>query len=248
MLIHGYHGGAEDAEIYLPGVLKQLNPALFPWNTRFFDSHAGMSMFPRLVAESIRLSHLPAEIVLLLWHVVTIFGLLFACFRIARLCFREKHAAWCGVALVASLLTLPVAGTALYIMDQYVTSRSFSTAASMLALASVLEKRRVAAVMWIAFTASVHPLMSLFLLVLVGTLLLPEWIGKSQPALFAVLPLDAISARLPRLPRGLCSRVRISSSPIGRGMNGWASWRRLPFWRRWRRRRGTPVSDRCGNW
>ena len=30
VLVHGYHGGAEDAEIYLPGVLKQLNPALFP--------------------------------------------------------------------------------------------------------------------------------------------------------------------------------------------------------------------------
>ena len=189
VLVHGYHGGAEDAEIYLPGVLKRLDPALFPWNTRFFDSHAGMTLFPRLIAASVRLSHLPADIVLLLWYVATIFGLLFACFRIARLCFPEKHAAWCGVALVASLLTLPIAGTALYIMDQYVTTRSFSTAASMLALASILEKRRVAAVLWIVFTAAVHPLMSVFLLVLVGTLLLPEWTGKSQPALYALLPL-----------------------------------------------------------
>src|SRR5579872_4388174 len=60
--IHGYHGGVEDAEIYLPGVLKQLNPALFPWNTRFFDSHAGMTLFPGMIAESIRLSHLAPEV------------------------------------------------------------------------------------------------------------------------------------------------------------------------------------------
>ena len=32
LLIHGYHPYAEDAEIYLPGVLKILNPSLFPAN------------------------------------------------------------------------------------------------------------------------------------------------------------------------------------------------------------------------
>jgi hypothetical protein len=188
VLIHGYHGGAEDAEIYLPGILKALNPALFPWNTRFFESHAGMTLFPQLIAESVRLTHLPAEIALLVWHFVTIFGLLWACFRIARLCFRERHAAWCGVALVAALLTLPVAGTALYIMDQYVTSRSFSTAASMLALASILEKRRVSAALWIAFTAVVHPLMSLFALALVGSVLVFERDWNLEPVLCGILP------------------------------------------------------------
>ena len=108
VVIHGYHGGVEDAEIYLPGVLKHLNPALFPRNSQFFNSHAGMTLFPTLIAESVRLLHLPADTVLLLWHVATIFSLLLACFRIARLGFPEKHTVWCGVALVASLLTLPV--------------------------------------------------------------------------------------------------------------------------------------------
>ncbi len=172
VLIHGYHGGVEDAEIYLPGVLQHLDPTLFPRNAQFFNSHAGMTFFPALVSGSIRLSHLPPEVVLLLWHVATIFGLLWGCLRIARLCLPEKHAAWCGVGLVASLLTLPVAGTALYIMDQYVTSRSFSTAASVLALAAVLERRYFAAALWGLFAASVHPLMALFLLVLIGLLLL----------------------------------------------------------------------------
>ena len=219
VLVHGYHGGAEDAEIYLPAVLKRLDPGLFPWNTRFFDSHAGMSLFSRLVAESVRLSHLPPEIVLLLWHVVTIFGLLLACFRIARLCFSDKHAAWCGVALVASLLTMPVAGTALYIMDQYVTSRSFSTAASMLALACVLEKRWVAAVLWIAFTAAVHPLMALFLLVLVAALLLPNVVWSWEPTLFALLPL----AMFPPITRAY--RVVLASRPYFFLTNwAWYEW------------------------
>ena len=190
VLIHGYHGGVEDAEIYLPGVLKHLDPALFPTNTQFFDSHAGMTVFPALVSDSIRLLHLPVGTVLLLWYVATIFVLLWACFRIARLCFGARHAAWCGVAMVASLLTLPVAGTALYIMDQYVTSRSFSTAASMLALAYVLERRYLAAAMWGIFTAAVHPLMSVFLAVLVGMLLALEWADRMKPLVFAFAPLS----------------------------------------------------------
>ena len=124
--------------------MKHLDPALFPRNAEFFNSHAGMTLYPTLIADSVRPSHLPADTVLLLWRLATIFSLLLACFRIARLGFPEKPMVWCGVALVASLLTLPVAGTALYIMDQYVTSRSFSTAASMLALANQLGLVRVA--------------------------------------------------------------------------------------------------------
>ena len=108
VVLHGYHGGVEDAEIYLPGVLKNLNPALYPRNSEFFGSHAGMTLYPTLIAGSIRLSHLPAATGMLLWHLATIFGFLFACFRIARLCFSEKHAVWCGVALMASLLTLQI--------------------------------------------------------------------------------------------------------------------------------------------
>ena len=189
VVLHGYHGAVEDAEIYLPGVLKHLNPALYPRNSEFFGSHAGMTMYPTLVAGSIRLSHLPAGTVMLLWHLATIFGFLFACFRIARLCFSKKHAVWCGVAMMASLLTLPVAGTALYIMDQYVTTRSFSTAASMLALACILERRYVAGALWVVFTMAVHPLMSLFLLVLAGMLVLSGSAKSLAPAMVAVFPL-----------------------------------------------------------
>jgi len=31
--LDGYHPGVEDAEIYLPGILKRLNPTLFPYNS-----------------------------------------------------------------------------------------------------------------------------------------------------------------------------------------------------------------------
>jgi hypothetical protein len=190
LLVHGYHGEVEDAEIYLPGVLKHLHPELFPKNAEFFNSHAGMTLFPALMAGSIRALHLPVGIAMLLWQVAAIFGLLWACLRIGRVCFPEKHAAWCGVALVASLLTLPVAGTALYIMDPYVTARALSTPASLLALASLLERRYRSGALWILFTAAVHPLMSLFLLVLAGFAVVLDRGWKPSAAAFGFIPLS----------------------------------------------------------
>jgi len=51
LLVEGYHPWAEDAEIYLPGIEKILQPELFPFNAQFFQSHAHLTLFPNLVAE-----------------------------------------------------------------------------------------------------------------------------------------------------------------------------------------------------
>jgi len=55
-VVHGYHPYVEDAEIYVPGIKKLLNPALYPYNQAFFASHARMTLFPNLIAGSIRLT------------------------------------------------------------------------------------------------------------------------------------------------------------------------------------------------
>src|SRR2546423_10394157 len=69
LLIHGYHPYAEDAEIYLPGVLKILNPTLFPSNAEFFSQHAGNTLYPNLIAVSVKLSLLSLPWVASLWQV-----------------------------------------------------------------------------------------------------------------------------------------------------------------------------------
>jgi len=124
LLVHGYHPFAEDAEIYLPGVEAHLHPKLFPTGREFFLSHASLTFFPNVVAFSLRVSHLPMEVGLFLWHVASIFLLLLACWELSGMLFPDTNkpdtnkARWGGVCLVAALLTIPVAGTALYIMDQ----------------------------------------------------------------------------------------------------------------------------------
>src|SRR5215472_3958537 len=162
LIIHGYHPYVEDAEIYLPGVERILNPRLFPVGQEFFKSHASMTLFPNLLAASLRVTHLPFETGLLLWHVASIFFLLLACWELSCILFSSPNARWGAVCLVAALLTIPVAGTALYIMDQYLNPRNLAAFAGIFAVARTLEKKYIRGLVWIVFAACVHPLMWVF--------------------------------------------------------------------------------------
>jgi hypothetical protein len=195
IIVHGYHPAIEDAEIYTPGILKILHPSLFPYNVEFFESHARMTFFPQLIAGSMRVTHLPLSAALLAWHFLSIFLLLLGCWRIASLCFEEKHAAWCGVALVGSLLSIPIAGTRLFLMDPYFTTRSLSAPGALLGVSKALEEKYFAAALWILFTAAIHTLMAVFAAVYVGIILLLKFRTKSAGAAASVaaLPLQLFS-------------------------------------------------------
>ena len=158
-LVQGYHPWAEDAAYYIPPVIKLLHPSSYPYGAEFFESHASLTLFPNLMAASVRISHLPLDVVLLAWQALCMYLFLLGCWKVAGLCFEEQHARWCAVTLEAALLTLPVAGTALFLMDQFVNPRSFSAFAAMFAVAAALENRYVAAVLWLLGAGLIHPLM-----------------------------------------------------------------------------------------
>jgi len=162
LFTHGYHPYAEDSEIYLPGVERILNPQLFPVGREFFQSHASLTLFPNLVAWSMRATHLPFEAGLFMWHVASIFLLLLACWELSGVLFSTSRAQWGVVCLIAGLLTVPVAGTALYVMDQYLNPRNLAAFAGVFAVAGILEKKYLRAVLWIGFAASMHPMMWAF--------------------------------------------------------------------------------------
>lgn len=161
-LIQGYHPYAEDAEIYLPGVEKILHPNLFPTGQEFFAAHASMTFFPNLIAFSIRITHLPMEVALFAWQLLSIFLLLLACWELACLFFPTSRARWGSVCMIAALLTLPIAGTALYIVDQYLNPRNLAAFAGVFMLARTLEKKYLRAFLWLVFAAAMHPLMWVF--------------------------------------------------------------------------------------
>jgi len=160
--LQGYHPGLEDDAYYLAAIRKDLNPALFPHDSDFFQLQFEATIFDKLIAWSIRLTHLPVAWAILIWHFAAIFLILWACHAIAARCFRETHARWAAVALVAALLTLPVSGTGITLVDQYLHPRALATAAILWALVATLERRALLAGCLLALAAAIHVIMASF--------------------------------------------------------------------------------------
>jgi len=195
LLIHGYHPYAEDAEIYPPGIEKLLHPELFPFNAQFFEPHAHATLFPRLIAASVRVSHLSLESALLVWQVISIFLLLLACWYLSASCFVNRRARWGSVLMVTVLLTLPIAGTALYVMDQYLNPRNLCAFATIFAIVKTLNRELIQAGLFLIFSALIHPLMSAFAFSFCVLLLLMR--AERLRAFAALLPLGMSFAAVP---------------------------------------------------
>jgi hypothetical protein len=189
--IHGYHPYAEDGGLYLAGVKRLLDPALYPQQTAFVLEPMRFSLFAPLVAALVRLSLLSLPAVLLVLHLVSIWATLFAAWMLAACCWTERTARAGAVALLACWLTLPVAGTALFLMDPYLTARSFSTPCTLLALAGALDltansstRRRgiYLCVLSIALATAMHPLMAIYALWATFALVLLRSFHRLWPA------------------------------------------------------------------
>jgi hypothetical protein len=162
ILIAGYHPGAEDDGVYLAAIKRDLNPALFPHDSDFFAVQLQATIFDKVVAASIRLTHLPVGWVIFAWHYLAIYLVLLGSWRLARRCFPEEYAQWAATTLVAVLLTLPVAGSALYIVDQNLHPRALATAAILAAIVASLDRKFVQAIVLLVLAALFHPIMATF--------------------------------------------------------------------------------------
>jgi hypothetical protein len=161
-LIHGYHPYSEDAETYLPGIEKALQPRLFPIGAEYFQLHAHLTWFPQLIAYSTRFLHLPLAWVLLLWQIASFFLFLLACWELTRRVFPSQTACWSALTLVTALFTMPVAGTALYVMDPFLNPRNIIAFAEVLAVVKVIDRRYLQAALFLVFGILIHPLMTAF--------------------------------------------------------------------------------------
>jgi hypothetical protein len=162
VLVQGYHLGVDDGEIYVPAIKKVFDHRLYPFGAEFFLSHAHMSLFAPLVGDSARLLRLPVETAILLWHVGCVFLVLIAGWQLAGAFFRSARAHWGAVALLASVLPVPVAGTALVLSDNYLSARSFSAPFALLSIGFLLRGRMRLAFLWLVITALFHPQMAVY--------------------------------------------------------------------------------------
>jgi hypothetical protein len=161
-LIMGYHPGLEDDAFYLAAIKRDLNPALFPYDADFFRLQFQATIFDKLIAFSIRLTHLPIAWAILLWQFAALFLLLHGCWRISRRCFTQPSAQWAAVTMIALLLTLPVSGTAINLADQYLHPRTLATAAVLAAIVAVLDRRLLSAGVLLLIAFVIHAIMAAF--------------------------------------------------------------------------------------
>lgn len=175
LLVEGYHPGVEDDAVYLSAIQRRLNPSLYPHDDRFFTLQMQASVFDRVMAAWIRVTHIPVAWSELLGQCSVAFLLLWGCLRIARRCFPTPAGQWAGVALVGALFSMPVAGTALYIFDQYLHPRAIATALILAAIVAVLERRVVLGSVLLLAAAVTHPIMAAFGVSCCAMLAFADW-------------------------------------------------------------------------
>jgi hypothetical protein len=197
--VMGYHPGIEDDCVYLAAVKSDLNPSLYPHDADFFRIQLQATMFDKWVAGVVSLTHIPLAVTDFLLQFASIGLILAGCWSIARVLFAEARAQWASVAMVCAMLTLPVAGTALYLADQHLHPRNLATALTLLAVSRLLQdERRWQAVPLLLLSFVLHPIMGVlgisFCVFLTVTQLEPVhvWLRSLRDSLAAAIPLGWI--------------------------------------------------------
>jgi hypothetical protein len=162
LLVHGYHPFAGDAGIYLAGVRHVLDPSLYPLNAQFATAFTRLSIFGWGLAGLVRVSHVSLEWVLFALFLLSIFLFLAACRELAAHLFPSEASRWSAELLAAAWFTLPVAGTALTLMDPYVTARSFSTPVALFAVVACLDCAWGRTTLLLVLAVLLHPLMGAY--------------------------------------------------------------------------------------
>lgn len=193
LVVHGYHPFAGDAGIYIAGIRHILHPTLYPLNAVFIAAFTQFSLFAWIIAALVRLLHLPLPWILIAAYLISVWLFLAAVRSLAARFFASESARWSAVLLAAACFTLPVAGTALFLMDPYLTARSFSTPLCLFAVAASMDRAWLRASLLLLLAAALHPLMAAY-------------------AIAFVLLYAAVSANRPRVALGFCLAALTSAA------------------------------------
>ena len=190
-IIHGYHYGIEDEAIYLPAIKKIIDPTLYPRGSEFFMGQARGTALPWIIAGFVRVTHASLPWTVLAAQFVSIYTFLLGCWMIARRCFPAARQQWAGVAMVTALLTLPIAGTSIYLADQHLHPRTLACALLLIAIAFALDRRARACTLACIGAVLIHPLMALYGIGFVVVLWIPLERWTTIAGVFVAIPFVA---------------------------------------------------------
>lgn len=180
--IHGYHYGIEDEAIYLPAIKAHLHPALYPHDAIFFQPQNRATLFDELVAGTARELHAPVQWTVFGYYLGTLLVFYAGMWALGSQLFHGLGARLGGMLLVGTLLTLPIAGTCIFIVDQHLHPRTLATALILFAAARLAPRAWGApvpaaeyawAALLMAGAALIHVQMAFYGVLFLGVLLLP---------------------------------------------------------------------------
>lgn len=205
--VMGYHPGAEDDGVYLTAVKADLHPTLFPHDSDFFRLQLQATQFDGWMADFVHITGISVAWSELIWQFISLFLILWACRSIAEQLFPEKRAQWAAVAMISAMFTLPVAGTALYLVDQHLHPRAIATALVLIAISRILAGKRWQVLPLLILAVVLHPIMGV--------------LGVSFCIFLALAMLDPAPVTVPAVGRTLASVVPL----------GWIFESPTPDWR-----------------
>lgn len=180
----GYRYGASDQAFYIPAILHQLDPSLYPRDWAMIGAQGRFFLVDEVGAALVRLTGLPLPVWFAVAQVATLAALYAGAFALGRAVLVTP---WALVAWIAALtLRHRIAKTGANTLEGYFHPRMLVFGLGLLALADVLRGRRARPVLLLVAAAALHPTTAaLFMAIAVVAVAVSE-ARLRTPALIAV--------------------------------------------------------------
>lgn len=159
----GYRYGAADQAFYIPAILEQLDPSLFPRDTALVGPQARYFLVDEIVAGAIRLTGWPIEAWFAVGYVVSLLVLYTALWRLGQCVFTRPEATWALVA--AETLRHRITKTGVNTLEGYFHPRVLVFGVGVWAIATYLRGRSVLALAMLLGAGLLHPTTAAFFVV-----------------------------------------------------------------------------------
>jgi hypothetical protein len=210
----GYRYGASDQAFYIPAILKQLDPALFPRDTALIGPQARYFFVDEIAAFLVRNTGWSIEAWFAIGYLATLTVFYVGLWRLGHHLFRTPHAAWALIA--AETLRHRITKTGVNTHEGYFHPRVLVFAVGVWAIAAYLRGRFAIALAVVLVAGLLHPTTAAFFVVfLVPAIWVTEPRARRAIGLGVTVGLVALSWLL------LAGPLRESLAPMD------AEWRAL---------------------
>ena len=172
----GYRYGASDQALYVPAVLRHVDPALFPRDRVLISAHARLMVADELLAGIVRVTGVSIQQLFFALYVTSLLLLVAGASSIGGQLYRTR---WAVAALGAALtLRHAIAKTGANSLEGYFHPRQLAFAIGVLAVGAFLKRRERIAAALLLGAGLVHPTTAFWFVVWLGVAVWfarPEW-------------------------------------------------------------------------